>query len=130
MNVRLNITMDAALYRRLKRELPPKGISAFIEAAVKGRLRPGRAELEAAYVAASRESWRRELVDDWSATEVEGWPRGGRRGAYTDDGKSGGSRSIRAAERRAERRGRPSSCRTTPVMPAARASWCCRSRAT
>ena len=74
MNVRLNITMDAALYRRLKRELPSKGISAFIEEAVKGRLRPGRAELEAAYVAASKESWRRELVEGWSATEVEGWP--------------------------------------------------------
>ena len=30
MPVRLNITMDEDLYRRLKKELPPKGISSFI----------------------------------------------------------------------------------------------------
>ena len=75
MAVRLNITMDDALYRRLKRELPPKGISAFIEEAVRSRMRPGRRELDVAYAAAREEGWRRELADDWSATEVSGWPQ-------------------------------------------------------
>lgn len=74
MNVRLNITMREELYRRLKQELPPKKISAFIEEAVRSRLRPGRAALDAAYRAAGQEAWRRGLGSDWAATEVEGWP--------------------------------------------------------
>ena len=74
MTVRLNITMDEKLYRRLKRELPPRGISAFIEGAVRSRLRPDRKTLEAAYAAASREAWREELEKDWAPTELEGWP--------------------------------------------------------
>ena len=74
MAVRLNITMDADLYRRLKSELPPKRISAFIADAVRSRLRPDRRTLDAAYKAASRESWRRALASEWKATEGEGWP--------------------------------------------------------
>jgi hypothetical protein len=72
--VRLNITMDPDLYRRLKRELPPKGISAFIGEAVKAKLRPDRRTLDAAYKAAAREPWRRRLATEWAATEGEGWP--------------------------------------------------------
>ena len=75
MTVRLNITMDEALYRRLKRELPAKRISAFIEDAVRRRMRPGRRELDAAYAAAREEGWRRELADDWAATEMSAWPQ-------------------------------------------------------
>jgi hypothetical protein len=74
MAVRLNITIDEELYRRLKEELPPKGISAFIGAAVKAKLAPDRKVLDAAYKAASRERWRRGLSRDWEATEGEGWP--------------------------------------------------------
>lgn len=74
MSVRLNITMDEALYRRLKRELPPKRISAFIEAAVRSRIHPDRAKLDAAYKAAAREPWRRRLTSEWSRTEAEDWP--------------------------------------------------------
>jgi hypothetical protein len=74
MPVRLNITMDEALYKRLKRELPPKRISSFIEAAVRARIPPDRATLEAAYKAAAREPWRRRIALDWTSTETEGWP--------------------------------------------------------
>lgn len=74
MPVRLNITMDEALYRRLKAELPPKRISAFIGDAVRARLYPDRAALDAAYKAAARERWRRGLARDWGATETEAWP--------------------------------------------------------
>ena len=66
MNVRLNITIDAAVYRRLKQELPAKGISAFIEEAVRSHLRPDRTALAAAYRAASQE--------DWAAVETAEWP--------------------------------------------------------
>jgi len=74
MAVRLNITMDERLYRRLKAELPPKRISAFINDAVRARLFPDRRELDAAYRAARRERWRSRLAEDWGATETEGWP--------------------------------------------------------
>jgi hypothetical protein len=74
MLVRLNITMDEALYKRLKKELPPKRISSFIEAAVRARIHPDRATLDAAYRAAAREPWRGRLASDWSGTETEDWP--------------------------------------------------------
>ena len=74
MPAHLNITMDEALYLRLKKELPPKRISAFIEEAVRARLRPSRSELERGYKAASKEAWRRKLAADWSETELDQWP--------------------------------------------------------
>ncbi|HKY34370.1 MAG TPA: hypothetical protein VJN18_00410 [Polyangiaceae bacterium] len=74
MPAHLNITMDRALYLRLKKELPPKRISAFIEEAVRARLRPSRSELEQAYKAAAAETWRQKLAADWSETEVDQWP--------------------------------------------------------
>ncbi len=74
MPVRLNITMDEALYKRLKKELPARRISSFIEAAVRARIHPDRATLDAAYRAAAGEPWRRRLASDWSRTETEGWP--------------------------------------------------------
>ena len=73
--VRLNITMDADLYQRLKRELPAKRISRFINDAVRAHLHPDRATLDAAYKAARKEAWRKELAEDWDVTEAEGWPR-------------------------------------------------------
>ncbi len=74
MAAHLNITMDEALYDRLKKELPAKRISAFIEAAVRAWLKPSRAELDQAYKTAAREPWRRALADDWASTEVDAWP--------------------------------------------------------
>lgn len=75
MVVRLNITMNEDVYRRLKKELPPKKISSFIEAAVRARLHPDPQTLDAAYKAARKETWRRKLALDWSVTETESWPR-------------------------------------------------------
>ena len=75
MPVRLNITMDEDLYRRLKKELPAKRISRFISDAVRARLHPDRRTLDAAYKAARREAWRRQVAEDWKPTETEGWPR-------------------------------------------------------
>lgn len=74
MPVRLNITIDEDLYRRLKKELPPKGISSFIEASVRARLFPDRRTLDAAYKAARDERWRKGVAADWAATEAEHWP--------------------------------------------------------
>jgi post-segregation antitoxin (ccd killing protein) len=75
MTVRLNITMDADLYQRLKTELPPKRISAFINDAVRSRLAPAKAAMDAAYKSAGAEPWRRGMDDDWAVAETEGWPR-------------------------------------------------------
>ena len=74
MPVRLNITMDEDLYRRLKTDLPPKRISAFISQAVRARIYPDRKALDEAYKAASREGWRRRVARAWDRIDVEGWP--------------------------------------------------------
>lgn len=74
MAVRLNITMDENIYARLKQEVPPKKISAFISSAVRAKLHPDTKTLDAAYRAARKERWRKELENDWQNTEGEGWP--------------------------------------------------------
>ncbi|HEX9724497.1 MAG TPA: hypothetical protein VGC53_09485 [Vicinamibacteria bacterium] len=74
MAVRLNITMDEDLYKRLKKELPSKRISSFINQAVRARLYPDKRALDAAYKAASRERWRSALTGEWEATDLEDWP--------------------------------------------------------
>jgi hypothetical protein len=74
MLVRLNITLDESIYKQLKRQLPPKKISAFISDAVRERLRPDARTLNAAYRAARKERWRRGLSDEWFALDVEQWP--------------------------------------------------------
>jgi hypothetical protein len=71
---RLNILMDRKLYQRLKDELPPRHISAFVEASVRARLAPDRRTLDSAYKAARKEKWRRELSAEWKSLESEGWP--------------------------------------------------------
>jgi predicted CopG family antitoxin len=74
MPVRLNITIDEDVYQRLKRELPAKGISRFINEAIRARFRPSREALEKAYRAAARERWRKVERRDWGVTDVEDWP--------------------------------------------------------
>jgi hypothetical protein len=71
---RLNILMDRKLYRRLKEELPPRKISAFVEASVRARLAPDRRTLERAYKAARKEKWRHQLAAEWASLNGEGWP--------------------------------------------------------
>ena len=74
MPVRLNITIDEDVHERLKQELPAKGISRFINEAIKARFRPSRDALNQAYKAAARERWRKAEHADWSATDFEDWP--------------------------------------------------------
>lgn len=70
----LSITLNDEVYRRLKRDVPPKQISRFIEAAVRQSLRASTKELDAAYQAAAKESWRRELERDWDEIGLSDWP--------------------------------------------------------
>ena len=74
MPVRLNITIDEDVHERLKQELPPKGISRFINDAIRARLGPSREALDRAYRAAAHEPWRRAEARDWSVTDIEDWP--------------------------------------------------------
>ena len=68
MSVRLNITMDDDVYARLKKEVPPKKLSAFISGALRARLHLDAKALNAAYQAASKEQWRAGVVEDWKYT--------------------------------------------------------------
>jgi len=72
--VGLNIILDEDLYRRIKRQLPPKRLSAFINEAIRARLSPDVKTLDAAYRAASREKWRQRLGREWESTGIEDWP--------------------------------------------------------
>ena len=58
-----------------EKRLDRKGISGGVGQAVRSRLHADRRILDAAYKAASRESWRRRLAQDWRVTETEEWPR-------------------------------------------------------
>ena len=75
MSVRLNITMDDDVYARLKKEVPPKKLSAFISGAVRSKLHPDAKALNAAYQAASKERWRARFDEDWKHIDDEGWPK-------------------------------------------------------
>jgi hypothetical protein len=66
--------MDEDLYNRLKRRLPRKRISAFINEAVRAHLYPDAKTLDAAYKAARRERWRDDVSKAWRSTEAENWP--------------------------------------------------------
>ena len=75
MSVRLNITMDDDVYARLKKEVPPKKLSAFISAAVRAKLHPDSRMLNEAYRMARKERWRKALQEDWKYMDGEGWPK-------------------------------------------------------
>ena len=74
MPVRLNIIMDETVYRRLKQKVPAKKMSAFINEAVRMKLRPDTTTLDAAYNTARTEGWRNTLSEDWAITETVEWP--------------------------------------------------------
>ena len=74
MPVRLNIIMEEVVYKRLKKQVPAKRMSVFINEAVRTRLGPDPKALDAAYKAARREAWRNTLSEDWVVAETEGWP--------------------------------------------------------
>ena len=74
MPIRLNITIDEDVHERLKRELPAKGISRFINDAIRARLRPSREALDTAYKTAAQEPWRTAEAREWEGTDVEDWP--------------------------------------------------------
>jgi hypothetical protein len=74
MAIRLNINLDADVYRRLKKAVPPKRLSAFLNAAARAKLHPDRATLDAAYKAARKERSRKGVMKDWSTIDTEGWP--------------------------------------------------------
>lgn len=74
MAVHLNILLDEELYRRLKAKAPAKRMSAFIAEAVEAKLGPTKRELDDAYKAAAKETWRSSIADEWQPTEIESWP--------------------------------------------------------
>jgi hypothetical protein len=74
MPVRLNIIVDETVYKRLKKQVPAKKMSSFINDAVRTKLRPDKAMLDAAYRAARKEAWRNSLSEEWAPSEAEGWP--------------------------------------------------------
>ena len=75
MSVRLNVSIDDALYARLKKQVPYKKLSAFITGAIRAKLHLDAKALDVAYQAASTEQWRKSLDENWKHIDAEGWPR-------------------------------------------------------
>ncbi len=73
MSIRLNIIIDDDVYASLKRDCPTKGISRFINAALRARLRPSDEALKRAYQAMANEPWRQDLAREWDAIG-DVWP--------------------------------------------------------
>ncbi len=74
MPVRVNVILETDVYRRIRKQVPPKKLSAFLNEAAKAKLYPDVKALDRAYKAASKERWRERLADDWKVTEGEEWP--------------------------------------------------------
>ena len=75
MSVRLNVSIDDALYARLKKQVPSKKLSAFIREAVRAKLHLDAKALDVAYQAASKEQWRKSLDENWKHIDAGGWPK-------------------------------------------------------
>jgi hypothetical protein len=58
----------------VKRELPARGISRFINDAIRPRLRLTGSALDEAYEAAAREPWPKAAAHEWQDTDIERWP--------------------------------------------------------
>ena len=67
--------MDDDVYARLKKEVLPKKLSAFIVGAVRAKLHMDAKALDVAYQAASKEQWRKGLDENWKHIDAEGWPK-------------------------------------------------------
>ena len=65
------MAIDDDVYSSLKRDRPTKGISRFINATLRARLRTSPIALAAGYIAAAREPGRQELAHEWDAIETE-----------------------------------------------------------
>ena len=76
MSVRLNVSIDDALYARLKKQVPSKKRSAFIIGAIRAKLHLDARVLNDAYRAARKERWRKDLQTEWKHVDDERWPRG------------------------------------------------------
>ena len=77
MSVPMTIQLDQDLLVRLRRFVPPRGLSRFINRAIEDRVRDlERSQFEAlmkeGYLAVAED--REEINADWQAIDVEGWP--------------------------------------------------------
>ena len=67
--------MDDEVYARLKKEVLPKKLSAFIVGAIRAKLYLDAKALDVAYQAASKESWRKSLDENWKHVDAERCPK-------------------------------------------------------
>lgn len=77
MGVRTTVQIDDELMARVRRLVPPRGFSQFVNEALAGRaagLERTRleAELREGYLATRDD--RRALAEDWEPVDREGWP--------------------------------------------------------
>lgn len=77
MRVRTTVHLDAEVVARLRRRVPRRSLSRFINEAVSERIQAlERQEIEDAMIEGYRASGedQREVDEDWAALEVARWP--------------------------------------------------------
>lgn len=69
----LSITLADDVYDRIKHIVPPRKISKFISEAVEVKLNEQTDALYNAYLSASQESDREDVIKDWDEINTESW---------------------------------------------------------
>lgn len=69
----LSVTVSDDLYDRIKHNVPSRMISKFVSDAVDVKLKERKNDLYKAYLAASQDRDREEVLQDWDAISTESW---------------------------------------------------------
>lgn len=69
----LSVTLADDLYDRIRHAVPPRRVSKFISEAVEVKLKEQTDDLYKAYLAASQEEEREDILTDWDTIDTESW---------------------------------------------------------
>jgi metal-responsive CopG/Arc/MetJ family transcriptional regulator len=72
-SVTVTFSLPKELIDQLHAFVERRGLSRFVSLAIEKALQEEKEALKAAYAAANQDPDRRELIEDWSALDSEGW---------------------------------------------------------
>jgi metal-responsive CopG/Arc/MetJ family transcriptional regulator len=78
MAVRTTVNLDEGLLERLRRFVPQRGLSRFVNQAMAEKVEAlERQAIEASMVEGYLASWeeQKDIDEDWGVSDIEGWPR-------------------------------------------------------
>ena len=69
----LSVALADDLYDRIKHAVSPRKVSKFVSEAVEVKLKEQTDDLYKAYVAASQDEDREDILNDWDTINTESW---------------------------------------------------------